>query len=108
LLDQSRIRGIGNGYSDEILWKCRISPFSVASAIPEEKVRELARTIKTVLKSAIRNIDKNYPGLIQGEVRNFMQIHTKTKTHSPTGHPIKKADRGMLKTYYTDEQVVYK
>src|SRR5687767_4004234 len=31
LLDQQLIRGIGNGYSDEILWETRISPFSVAN-----------------------------------------------------------------------------
>jgi len=108
LLDQDRIRGIGNGYSDEILWKCRISPFSVAAALPDEKIRELSRTIKSVLNGAIRKIDKKYPGLVQGEVRDFMQIHTKSKTASPTGAPIKTADRGMLKTYYTDEQVLYK
>ena len=108
LLDQDRIRGIGNGYSDEILWKTGISPFSTAAAIPEEKVKELAKNIKLVLKNATRQIAKNYPGLVQGEIRDFMKIHTKQHTHSPSGAPIKIADRGMLKTYYTDEQVLYK
>ena len=42
-----------------------------------------------------------------GEVRDFMDIHTKKKDKSPTGAKIKIADRGMLKTYYTDEQVQY-
>jgi formamidopyrimidine-DNA glycosylase len=108
LLDQDSIRGIGNGYSDEILWKTRISPFSIASAIPDEKVKELAKNIKQVLKSAVTRISKKYPGLMQGEIRDFMQIHTKKLTESPTGAKIKMADRGMLKTFYTDEQVLYK
>ena len=107
LLDQDQIRGIGNGYSDEILWKTGISPFSIASAIPDNKVKELAKNIKQILKDAATKIAKKYPGLIQGEIRDFMRIHTKKKTHSPTGAPIKIADRGMLKTYYTDEQVLY-
>lgn len=107
LLDQNSIRGIGNGYSDEILWQTRISPFSIANAIPDEKVKELASTIKKVFKNAITKISRAYPDLTHGEVKDFHKIHTKKHTESPTGKPIKMADRGMLKTYYTDEQVVY-
>src|SRR5688572_9293565 len=107
LLDQKVIRGIGNGYSDEILWLTRISPFSKANAIPDEKIRELAKNIKKVLKNATNKIYKNYPDLIHGEVRDFMDIHTKKKEKSPTGASIKVFEKGMQKTYYTDEQVVY-
>ena len=108
LLDQNSIRGIGNGYSDEILWQSKISPFSVAAAIPDEQVKVLAKNIKQVLKAAITKISKKYPDLVQGEIRDFMRIHTKKQTDSPTGAPIKTADRGMLNTFYTDEQVLYK
>src|SRR5688572_3157974 len=79
LIDQNQIRGIGNGYSDEILWETRISPFSIANAIPDEKIKELAKTIKKVLKAATNKIYKQHPGLIHGEVRDFLDIHTKTK-----------------------------
>ena len=58
----------------------------------------MAKTIKKVLKNAINKIYKNYPGLIHGEVRDFLDIHTKKKEKSPTGTKIKIADRGMLKT----------
>lgn len=108
LLDQNRIRGIGNSYSDEILWKTGISPFSIASAIPDEKVKELVKNIKGTLKSAVSKIDKKYPGLVQGEVKDFLRIHTRKYTESPGGAPIKMVQRGMLKTFYTDEQVIYK
>lgn len=107
LLDQNVIRGIGNAYSDEILWQTKISPFSKADAIPDEKIKELAKNIKKVLKNATNKIYKNHPGLIHGEVRDFLDIHTRKKDKSPTGAKIKIADRGMLKTYYTDEQKLY-
>jgi formamidopyrimidine-DNA glycosylase len=107
LLDQDIIRGIGNSYSDEILWRTRISPFSKANAIPDEKIKELATTIKKVLKEATEKIFKNHPGKISSEVKEYLQIHTKKKTESPTGSPILTAERGMLFTYYTEEQVVY-
>jgi formamidopyrimidine-DNA glycosylase len=107
LLDQDSIRGIGNAYSDEILWETKISPFSIGNAIPDEKIKELAKNIKKIFKNATAYIKKNYPDKIQGEVRDFLKIHTKKKDKSPTGKPIKMADRGMLKTFYTDEQVLY-
>lgn len=107
LLDQDLIRGIGNSYSDEILWQTRISPFSKAGAIPDEKIKELAVAIKKVLKGAIKKIQKNHSGKINGEVKDHLQIHTKQKNVSPTGSPILTAERGMLKTYYTKEQVLY-
>jgi len=107
LLDQDIIRGIGNSYSDEILWRTRISPFSKANAIPDEKIKELATTIKKVLKEATEKIYKAHPGKINSEVKDYLQIHTKKKTESPTGKPILTAERGMLLTYYTDEQVLY-
>jgi len=107
LLDQDTIRGIGNSYSDEILWETRISPFSKANAIPDEKIKELATTIKKVLKEATEKIYKAHPGKINSEVKEYLQIHTKKKTESPTGKPILTAERGMLLTYYTDEQVLY-
>ena len=108
LIDQNMIRGIGNSYSDEILWQTRISPYSVANAIPDDKIKELVTVIKKVLKDEIKNIYKNYKGKINGEVKEFLQIHTKTKTESPTGSPIIIDQKGMMKTYYTKEQKVYK
>lgn len=107
LLDQDVIRGIGNAYSDEILWQSKISPFSKADAIPDEKIKVLGKNIKKVLKNATNKIYKQHPNLIHGEVRDFLDIHTKKKNKSPTGAKIKIADRGMLKTYYTNEQVLY-
>ena len=107
LVDQDLIRGIGNSYSDEVLWQTKISPFSKANAIPDEKIKELVTTIKKVLKEATEKIYKNYPDKINSEVKDHLQIHTKKQTESPTGAPILIAERGMLKTYYTKEQILY-
>ena len=106
MLDQDMIRGIGNGYSDEILWETRISPYSIASAIPDEKIRELVKAIPRVLKEATQKIDKAYPGKVNDEVKEFLKIHRRTEK-SPTGRPILIDTKGSRKTYYTDEQVLY-
>ena len=108
LIDQDVIRGIGNSYSDEILWEARISPYSVAAAIPDEKIKELPGIIKKILKNEIRQIYTNFKGKVNGEVKTFLKIHTKQSKLSPTGAPIIIDQKGMMKTYYTKEQILYK
>jgi formamidopyrimidine-DNA glycosylase len=107
LIDQNVIRGIGNGYSDEILWASRISPYSIANMIPDKKIKDLLIAIKKILKQAILQIYKKYKGKVNNEVKEFLKIHTKTKDKSPTGKPILIDQKGMMKTYYTKEQILY-
>jgi formamidopyrimidine-DNA glycosylase len=106
LLDQKIIRGIGNAYADEILWDARISPFSLSNKIPHDKVKDLAQSIRTVLKRAEEEIIKSNPDIIAGEVRDFLNIHNSKKKTSPTGAEIQIKEAGR-KTYYTDEQELF-
>jgi formamidopyrimidine-DNA glycosylase len=107
LLDQKVIRGIGNAYADEILWDAGISPFSVSNKIPDDKIKSLVKSIKSVLKDAEKQILKKAPDAISGEVRDFLLIHNHHKTQSPTGAAIHNKMMSARKTYYTDEQELY-
>ena len=42
------------------------------------------------------------------EVKEFLKIHNKERKTSPGGAPIMIDEKGMRKTYYTNEQVLYK
>ena len=107
LMDQKVIRGIGNAYADEILWHARISPFSVSCKIPDTAIKRLARSIKTVFTHAEKTILKIQPDIIGGELRDFLDIHNASRTHSPTGSKIIKDDRSGRSTYYTKEQELW-
>ena len=107
LMDQKVIAGIGNAYADEILWEARIAPQSVAGRIPAAAVQKLARSIGKVLGHAEKQILKQQPGLISGEIRDFLKIHNPRKKSSPTGGKIVTASVGGRTTYYTNEQIVY-
>ncbi len=107
LLDQKVIRGIGNAYADEILWQSRISPFSLSNKIPDNKIKDLAKAISKVLKDAEKQILKSHPDIISGEVRDFLDIHNAKKKQSPAGASIHQQIAGR-KTYYTDEQELFK
>lgn len=108
LLDQHVIRGIGNAYADEILYKAGISPFSAANKIPGEKIKALASAIKKVLTDAEKQIKKEKPDIISGEVRDFLQVHNARKAHTDSGSLIHQKPISGRKTYYTDEQQLYK
>lgn len=108
LLDQHVIRGIGNAYADEILWYAGISPFSISNKIPEPDVKMLLKSIKSVLQKAEKNILKTHPDIINGEIRDFMLIHNSKKEHSPTGAAIQVKSSNARKTYYTNEQALFK
>jgi formamidopyrimidine-DNA glycosylase len=107
LMNQDVIRGIGNAYADEILWKAGISPFSKSNKIPPAKTRQLAKAIKTVLKDAEKKIRQEDPGRISGEQRDFLVIHNAKKQESPTGGKILSKMAGGRKTYYTNEQELF-
>jgi len=108
LRDQSKLRGLGNAYTDEILWETRISPFSICNAIPGSLIPRLNRNIRKVLKSAIKQILKEDPERITGELRDFLKIHNARKKMSPTGYPILREKKGSSSTYYTKEQKLYR
>lgn len=77
LMDQSIIAGIGNIYSDEMLWLSGIHPESIVSKIPNKDLVTLYKNMKIILKKGInlggdsmsdyRNID--------GERGNFQHHH---------------------------------
>ncbi|MGB6875177.1 MAG: bifunctional DNA-formamidopyrimidine glycosylase/DNA-(apurinic or apyrimidinic site) lyase [Candidatus Acidiferrales bacterium] len=54
LLDQRVFRGMGNIYTDESLWRARIHPARLASALKREEVARLYRAMQQILREAIR------------------------------------------------------
>ena len=107
LLDQKILRGIGNAYADEILWDARISPESLCGKIPDEAVQALFVSIKRVLNNAVEELKRATPDAISGEYREFLAVHNKSRSVTPTGAEIKIKKVAGKKTYYTNEQILY-
>lgn len=85
LMDQSLIAGIGNIYSDEILWRSCIHPLSLVKDVPEKNLKFAFRAMKEVLEMGIdfggdsmsdyRNI-KGEKGQFQDHHRAYMKHKT--------------------------------
>jgi formamidopyrimidine-DNA glycosylase len=54
LMNQKVISGIGNIYSDDILWLSKINPFQQANKITDNQLKILFKTIKDILNKAVR------------------------------------------------------
>lgn len=55
LMDQKFIAGIGNIYSDEILFAAKVGPPRLAKTLTDKEIEQIWRSIKKILKKAIQN-----------------------------------------------------
>jgi formamidopyrimidine-DNA glycosylase len=53
LMDQTVISGIGNIYSDEILWEAKIHPFKDVSKLSEADLKRIYEAMRKILKKAV-------------------------------------------------------
>jgi formamidopyrimidine-DNA glycosylase len=54
LLDQRTLRGLGNIYADESLWRAQIHPAEQAARLGPARLKRLYRAIRHILREAIR------------------------------------------------------
>lgn len=54
LLNQGFLRGVGNIYADESLWRARIHPMRFGDSLTAPQARDLRRAIRRILGEAIR------------------------------------------------------
>ena len=53
LLDQRALRGVGNIYADESLWRARIHPMRIAANLSSKESRKLREALQAILRQAI-------------------------------------------------------
>jgi len=53
LLDQSVLRGVGNIYADESLWRARVHPAQLGAKLSRKQVERLRRALRDILQKAI-------------------------------------------------------
>jgi len=76
LLRNSRfVAGIGNAYSDEILWEAQLAPFRKRSTLSEAQVERLYTAMRSVLADAVERIRASVPPNIETQDRSFLQVH---------------------------------
>ena len=72
------VQGIGNAYSDEILWEARINPFTARTNLDDDELRGLFRAARAVMAWAtplVRGAMQKGDALDYEERREFMRVH---------------------------------
>jgi formamidopyrimidine-DNA glycosylase len=75
LRDQSKLAGIGNAYSDEILHAARMSPFKPASNLGDDEVATLYAAMRGVLTDAVDRARGLAAGDLKAEKKLGMRVH---------------------------------
>lgn len=76
LMDQNVIAGIGNIYSDEILFNAKINPFRDISKLSEKDLKNIYQAIKIILPLSIKLKGESFSNFrtLSGEKGNFDQV----------------------------------
>jgi len=69
------VAGIGNAYSDEILWEARLAPFRKRSTLADDDIGRLYDAMRSVLADAIDRIRRSVPPDIETQDRSFLKVH---------------------------------
>jgi len=108
LMDQKFISGLGNIYTNEVLWEAKISPFQKVRELKEKDFKNLFEAIKKILKLAIKYRgtsakDESYRRINgqQGSYARFLKVYQKEGEPCPRcGTSIKRAKQGNRSTFY--------
>lgn len=86
LLDQTFLRGLGNIYADEALFRAGIHPLTIAARLGTERVKRLHRGIVEVLTEAISAGGSSVSDYVDGDGRKgFFQFSH--RVYQRTGEP---------------------
>jgi formamidopyrimidine-DNA glycosylase len=94
LTDPRVVSGIGNAYSDEILWRARMSPVKLTRSLTEEEVERLHGAVQSTLREwterLMRAAGEDFPEEVTA-FREEMAVHGKYRKPCPAcGSPVQR------------------
>ena len=75
LTDQSILAGVGNAYSDEVLWEMRMSPFKSAASLTPADVSRLHGVLVGTLREAVGRAEGLAAKALKAEKKSGLNVH---------------------------------
>lgn len=97
LLDQHVVAGLGNIYADEVLWLCRINPFTPANQLSRAQVIILHKEIIAELKKAVAGRGTSIRSYVDAN-GNSGDFQLKLHVYHQTGQPCSRCGTPIIKT----------
>lgn len=99
---QRYVAGIGNAFSDEILWQAQLSPFTAPARLSRDEVSRLYRAIRDVLARAVRAHREHFGSdLPMSEPLDLLRVHR----HG--GKPCPRCGTRIETVSYSDRETYY-
>jgi formamidopyrimidine-DNA glycosylase len=83
LTEQDTLAGVGNAYSDEILHRAKLSPFTMSDRLTDDQVAMLYGAMREVLTDAVARSVGQGAASLKGEKRSGLQVHARTGLPCP-------------------------
>ena len=83
LTDQSVLAGVGNAYSDEVLWEMRMSPFKSAASLTPDDVARLHAVLVGTLRDAVGRAEGLAAKALKAEKKSGLQVHGRSGQPCP-------------------------
>jgi formamidopyrimidine-DNA glycosylase len=97
LLNQAVVRGVGNIYADEALFRAGVHPKHVASSLSKARIERIYHAMREVLAEAIESRGSSVSNYVDAEGRkgSFQTAH---RVYRRTGKPCVKCGAGIKRT----------
>ncbi len=83
LTDQAVFAGVGNAYSDEILWAAQLSPFKPAANLSDGESARLLDAMVTTIREAVRRAEGVAAADLKSEKKAGLAVHARTGEACP-------------------------
>jgi formamidopyrimidine-DNA glycosylase len=83
LTDQAVLAGVGNAYSDEVLWAAQLSPFKPAANLGDGEVARLHEALVRTLREAVVRAEGVAAADLKAEKRSGLAVHARTGESCP-------------------------
>lgn len=104
LTDPTLFSGIGNAYSDEILWEARLSPMALTQKLTAAEIEQLHQSIRKSLTQWVERLrcqtGEQFPGGVTA-FRPEMAVHGKYK------HPCPRCSTPVQRIKYAENETNY-
>ena len=104
LTDPRLLAGIGNAYSDEILWAARLSPFARTGQLDDADWAGLIEAIRTTLRTWVERLRAEAGGRFPGKVTAFREGMA---VHGRFGAPCPRCGAPVQRLVYAENEANY-
>jgi formamidopyrimidine-DNA glycosylase len=104
LTDQRLFSGVGNAYSDEILFRARLSPVKLTQKLEPEEIETLYKACREVLRKWVKRLEKEVGDGFPEKVTAF---HPAMTVHGRYGEPCRECGQKIQRIRYASNETNY-